>query len=103
MRDQPIIRIQQVSQRFSTASGSFVALDNVSFDIHTGETLSLIGHSGCGKSTLLNLIAGLTLRPAAACCATTAKSTARGRSGRWYSRTIRCCRGSPPTTTWRWR
>ncbi|WP_038904983.1 ABC transporter ATP-binding protein [Dickeya zeae] len=61
MRNQPIIRIQQVSQRFSTASGSFVALDNVSFDIHAGETLSLIGHSGCGKSTLLNLIAGLTL------------------------------------------
>ncbi|MBP2844036.1 ABC transporter ATP-binding protein [Dickeya oryzae] len=61
MRHQPIIRIQQVSQHFSTASGSFVALDNVSFDIHAGETLSLIGHSGCGKSTLLNLIAGLTL------------------------------------------
>lgn len=57
---QHIIRVQQVSQRFNTASGEFLALDNVSFDIHEGETLSLIGHSGCGKSTLLNLIAGLT-------------------------------------------
>ncbi|MDO6408603.1 ABC transporter ATP-binding protein [Pantoea phytobeneficialis] len=56
----PIIRVQQVSQRFATAQGEFLALDNVSFDIHPGETLSLIGHSGCGKSTLLNLIAGLT-------------------------------------------
>ena len=56
----PIIRVQQVSQRFNTASGEFLALDNVSFDIYPGETLSLIGHSGCGKSTLLNLIAGLT-------------------------------------------
>ena len=55
-----IIRVQQVSQRFNTASGEFLALDNVSFDIHQGETLSLIGHSGCGKSTLLNLIAGLS-------------------------------------------
>ena len=55
-----IIRVQQVSQRFDTASGEFLALDNVSFDIREGETLSLIGHSGCGKSTLLNLIAGLT-------------------------------------------
>ncbi|QGY29531.1 ABC transporter ATP-binding protein [Pantoea cypripedii] len=56
----PIIRVQLVSQRFATAQGDFLALDNVSFDIHPGETLSLIGHSGCGKSTLLNLIAGLT-------------------------------------------
>ena len=57
----PIIRVQQVSQRFAAAGGDFLALDNVSFDIHEGETLSLIGHSGCGKSTLLNLIAGLTV------------------------------------------
>lgn len=57
---QPIIQVQQVSQRFITSKGEFLALDNVSFDIQPGETLSLIGHSGCGKSTLLNLIAGLT-------------------------------------------
>ncbi|AIA71820.1 nitrate transport protein [Pectobacterium atrosepticum SCRI1043] len=61
MRTTPIIQVQKVSQRFNTASGEFLALDQVSFDIHTGETVSLIGHSGCGKSTLLNLIAGLTL------------------------------------------
>ena len=58
---KPIIQVQAVSQRFSTASGEFLALQNVSFDIHEGETVSLIGHSGCGKSTLLNLIAGITL------------------------------------------
>ncbi|WP_380180696.1 ABC transporter ATP-binding protein [Kalamiella sp. sgz302252] len=56
-----IIDIQQVSQRFHTAKGEFLALDNVSLAIEPGETVSLIGHSGCGKSTLLNLIAGLTL------------------------------------------
>ncbi|NIY46756.1 ABC transporter ATP-binding protein [Cedecea colo] len=56
-----IIQLQNVSQRFSTASGEFLALSNVSFDIAQGETISLIGHSGCGKSTLLNLIAGITL------------------------------------------
>ncbi len=60
MSANPIIQVQQVSQQFSTASGDFLALDNVSFDIAAGECISLIGHSGCGKSTLLNLIAGLT-------------------------------------------
>ena len=57
---KPIIQVQNVSQRFTTAGGEFLALSNVSFDIAAGETVSLIGHSGCGKSTLLNLIAGLT-------------------------------------------
>lgn len=56
-----IIQIQNVSQRFATSGGEFLALSNVSFDISEGETISLIGHSGCGKSTLLNLIAGITL------------------------------------------
>lgn len=58
--DKAIIRVQNVSQSFPTAKGPFLALDNVSFDIAQGETVSLIGHSGCGKSTLLNLIAGLS-------------------------------------------
>ena len=61
MRTTPIIQVQQVSPRVNTSSGEFLALDNVSSDIHSVETLSRICHSGCGKSTLLNLIAGLTL------------------------------------------
>ena len=56
---KPLIQVQAVSQRFSTASGEFLALQNVSFDIHEGETVSLIGHSGCGKSTILRVLAGL--------------------------------------------
>jgi len=58
--EKAIIRVENVTQRFQTASGPFLALDNVSFELARGETVSLIGHSGCGKSTLLNLIAGLS-------------------------------------------
>ncbi len=36
-----------------------VALDTVSFDLHNGDRVALIGHNGAGKSSLLRLIAGI--------------------------------------------
>jgi peptide/nickel transport system ATP-binding protein len=35
------------------------AVDDVSFEVQTGETLALVGESGCGKSTIARLIVGL--------------------------------------------
>ncbi len=36
-----------------------LALKDISFDVDSGEFVTIVGPSGCGKSTLLNLIAGL--------------------------------------------
>ncbi len=52
--------------------GEFWALNDVSFDLHRGESLGLVGVNGSGKTTLLRIISGL-LRP------DTGRVTVRGR------------------------
>ncbi len=43
--------------------GETLALDDVSFEVHDGETIGIIGHTGSGKSTLLQHLNGL-IKPA---------------------------------------
>ncbi|GEP33761.1 sulfate/thiosulfate import ATP-binding protein CysA [Nocardioides szechwanensis] len=49
------IEVQNVTKKF----GDFVALDDVSVSLPTGQLTALLGPSGGGKSTLLRIIAGL--------------------------------------------
>ncbi len=53
------LRVENVSKTFQGKEGAVAALENINFNVPSGEFLCLLGPSGCGKSTLLNIIAGL--------------------------------------------
>lgn len=57
--DTALIAARSLYKVFPTSGGPVLALDDVSFEIRSGEFISLVGPSGCGKSTLLNIIGGL--------------------------------------------
>ncbi|MCL4120253.1 UNVERIFIED_CONTAM: hypothetical protein GTU68_047572 [Idotea baltica] len=62
----PLLNVENVNLRFTTKDSFFEsrreyvqASNNVSFEVHEGETFGLVGESGSGKSTIARVIAGL--------------------------------------------
>lgn len=46
-------------QGLKKAYGSLIAVDGISFDVATGETIGLLGPNGAGKTTTVSMVAGL--------------------------------------------
>jgi NitT/TauT family transport system ATP-binding protein len=57
----PILEAIHLSKQYATRQGSLSAIEDISFEVATGEFLCIVGPSGCGKTTLLRLLAGLLL------------------------------------------
>ena len=61
MASQTVLQVDNLQTHFFTAVGTVRAVDGVSYDLKSGETLGIVGESGCGKSvsalSILRLIA----------------------------------------------
>jgi energy-coupling factor transporter ATP-binding protein EcfA2 len=58
--DKPVLSFEHVRYRYDGSSGEI--LHDISFDVHAGETIALLGPNGSGKTTLMKQALGL-LRP----------------------------------------
>lgn len=56
---ESILNLQQVTKTFKSGNRDLTVLNDVSFSVEEGATLSIVGPSGSGKTTLLGLCAGL--------------------------------------------
>src|SRR5436190_21801863 len=61
----PLLQINDLKLEFLSGPKALRAVDGVSFAIHAGETVCLVGESGCGKSVTALSIARLVPSPPA--------------------------------------
>lgn len=59
MSEPSILKVENLTQVYPTATGPITVLQAVSFTLGAGESLAIVGPSGSGKTTLLGLCAGL--------------------------------------------
>ncbi len=61
-KEDPYLKIGERNSRSTLGKSKYVwALKNITFDVHEGEVLGIIGKNGSGKSTLLKILSKVTM------------------------------------------
>ena len=68
MTPAAVLDVRNLRTEFRLAGDWHAAIDGISLQLHTGETLALVGESGCGKSMTALSIMGLVPSPAGRIC-----------------------------------
>jgi putative ABC transport system ATP-binding protein len=58
---QVVLQAENLTKIYRSGENELIVLDNISFSVEQGNSISIIGPSGSGKTTLLGLSAGLDL------------------------------------------
>lgn len=53
------VEVKDIYMNYHTMTEETTVLEDICFNVHEGEFVSIVGPSGCGKSTVLNIISGL--------------------------------------------
>ena len=53
------LKLEHVKKVYTSQAGSYVALDDINFELDKGKFVVILGPSGAGKTTLLNLLGGM--------------------------------------------
>ncbi len=63
MRENNVLRIENLRSCFFTARGVVPAVDDVTIDVPAGKIIGIVGESGCGKSMTAMSVMGLLRHP----------------------------------------
>src|SRR5690606_16156164 len=62
-KGEPVLSVRDLKTHFKLDEGVVKAVDGVSFDLHAGEVVGIVGESGCGKSITMKSILRLVQKP----------------------------------------
>ena len=52
VKGEPVLQVKDLAVAYKIRGGEVEAVQNVSFDLHRGESVGIVGESGCGKRTV---------------------------------------------------